>query len=223
MAETRPNDSHPNRRILLAGAAAMPALAIPAQAGVAPDPTLAAYAAWKAADAASIAAYVASEDETPGNFVVVPTAKGERTIAHSAEQIDQIIKQQVLSAAFDGIDWIDPTPAQRERLAKHRARPPYTAPDAADLKAQLADNIAADAEIKQRHRVDELRDACVAAQKTLIDTPATSFAGIAAKCRFELTLSYGDPDCDVIDDDPTARSLLSIMNDAERLAAEGLS
>jgi len=198
------------RRTALATTAAAPlALTKAVDAAQDADPAVCAFHAAVEADAAYNEAYRLAEEASPR--CVIEFA-GKR--AHSAQGIDHMIEQYRTSKIFAGVRWIGPrTPEQQER---DRARKEATAapvPDAGPLKADLADQYRRHEEIFEAYKVDELREAYYSAEQALIDTPATTFEGIAAKLR----LAVG------VEEKANAESAESLLTfaaiaDAERLA-----
>jgi len=180
------------------------------------DPALTALRIATDAEVAYNAAYEAADNAEPAQFVKVPLAFGGEETAHTNEEIDRIIEAQEFDARFHRADWIDPTPdliANKQYITAN----PYE-PNAAALKNELADRKRKSVEAYEAAGFEGAQAAFRAAQQALIDTRATTVAGIVAKLRF----SVGE-DAKEYANDAERGLILSAIADAERLAAEGLA
>lgn len=210
-----------NRRTAMKVTATAPlAVTNAAYAGQGIDPAVTALTVWKAADIAATNAENKADAESKGTSVEVPAYRGTER-AFSSQMIEEIIERNFRRYVLECTDWPEPTPAQIKNRAYAEANP-YEKPDGEALKAQFRDNIAHDVNIRATYRVEELRVAERTAYENMIQTPAQSLAGIAAKIRGELLYcgarELADGTLDIDTESPTEAGLLFIMQDAERLA-----
>lgn len=200
-----------NRRNVLKVTTAAPlAMIDPARTGQGVDPAVTAFKIACDAEDASTAAYEQADAIAPPSFVRV---NGEA--AFTPEGIDRLVSRYTFRQAFARTVWPEGsrTPAQEEQHRIEREATAGPIPDAHALKAELAENQRQKAEAFQGCQVEKAKQAFRDAQQALIDTPATSLAGVVAKLRFavgiEATAIAGDAESELIH---------GAIADAERLA-----
>lgn len=212
------------RRAAVASLASAPmissAAVIASAATVEADPVFAAIDAAKIAETVYLDALERAENEAPDCHVLLKCSATENErIAINAEGIDRAFRGLLANVKFKFAlpinDETERWSAEEKQayFAKGRdAQQAFEAdnnPDA--LKAELKQRHAAHDAAHKRHNVEALQDQYHAAFQTVTDTPATTFAGIAAKLRF----------AEIEDEGIYSRVALAAIEDADRLAKQG--